>query len=304
MFRRLTASAGGAVLTLVLGALVPGNAQAAGAATAEACDVWLGSVTAAGAHRSTDVFATTPPTVQDRQWGGVYTPGLIRLSARQTHEPTPGGVQRSRYVVAGDALYWSVYRTDTNGQLVEPAELRRIGGGWSAFKLLEVSEYQALYPGKVHRQAAYALRNDGLLFRWTIDNGTWRAAGSYAGYAAVKSMALIAKTPTYDTFLANTRGGALYTIRIPVGSAKPVVTPVRTRTWQGFETLSAMGCGRNSTLLLGIDKDTKTAYLYAVGHANGLSTLIQSRGKVPGAFEDPVYFRWAPLPEFDVANGD
>jgi hypothetical protein len=291
-----------AVAGLVLTALVP--AQTAGAATAEACDVWLGSVTAAGAHRSTDVFATTPPTVEDRQWAGVYKPGLIRLSARQTHEPMPGGVQRNGYVVAGDALYWSVYRTDTNGQLVEPPNLRRIGGGWSRFKALEVSAYQAPYPGKVHRQAAYALRDDGLLFRWTIDNGTWRAAGSYAGYAAVKSMALIAKTPTYDTFLANTRGGALYTIRIPVGSAKPIVTPVRTRTWQGFETLSAMGCGRNSTLLLGIDKDTQTAYLYAVGHANGLSTLIQSRGKVPGAFADPVYFRWVPIPEFDVANGD
>ena len=28
-------------------------------------------------------------------------------------------------------------------------------------------------------------------------------------------MALISETKTYDTFLANTRGGALYTIRIP-----------------------------------------------------------------------------------------
>jgi hypothetical protein len=193
---------------------------------------------------------------------------------------------------------------DTNGTVIDQPVLRRIGGGWSSFRLLEVSQYQAPYPGKVHREAAYALRNDGVLYRWGIDNGTWHASGSYAGFAAVKSMALIAKTPTYDTFLANTRGGALYTIRIPAGSAEPIVTPVRTRTWQGFETLSAMACGRNSTLLLGIDKDTKTAYLYAVGHANSLSTPIQSLGKVPGSFEDPVYFRWAPIPEFDVANGD
>ena len=118
-------------------------------------------------------------------------------------------------------------------------------------------------------------------------------------------MALISKTPTYDTFLANTRGGALYTIRIPITSPmKPIVTKVRAGTWQGFETLIADKCGNYGTLLLGIDKDTKKGYLYAVGHANGLSTVIQSRGQVPGTFDDPVDFRWVPIPVYDVANGD
>jgi hypothetical protein len=45
-------------------------------------------------------------------------------------------------------------------------------------------------------------------------------------------------------------------------------------------------------------------YLYAVGHANGAATVIQSRGPVPGTFDDPVYFRWVPISLFDVANGD
>jgi hypothetical protein len=85
---------------------------------------------------------------------------------------------------------------------------------------------------------------------------------------------------------------------------KPIVKQVRTRTWQGFEVLSAMACGRNGTLLLGIDKDTKKGYLYAVGHANGLSTVIQSRGTIPATFGDPVYFRWAPIAPYDVANGE
>jgi hypothetical protein len=31
----------------------------------------------------------------------------------------------------------------------------------------------------------------------------------------------------------------------------------------------------------------------AVGHANGTATVIQSLGKVPGIFNDSVYFRWA-----------
>jgi hypothetical protein len=51
------------------------------------------------------------------------------------------------------------------------------------------------------------------------------------------------------------------------------------------------GARNQGTLLLGIDKDTKSAYLYAVGHANGTATVIQGLGKVPGTFNDPVYFR-------------
>ncbi|MET9269747.1 hypothetical protein [Kribbella sp. NPDC003557] len=290
----LTAAAG-----LALAALVPTHAQAA----SEVCTVWQGSVTASGAHGKVGVQATVPTSIVNDQAPIVYWPGQVRFSARQSEEPAPQGMQRGGYVVIGDALYWSVYVT-SNGQIVDEPILRRVGGGWSGFRALEVSQYQEPYPGKVHREAAYALRNDGTLLRWRIDNGTWRAAGSYACFAAVKSMTLIAKTTTYDTFLANTRGGALYTIRIPAGTAKPIVTPIRTRTWQTFETLSAASCGRNSTLLLGIDSDTKTAYLYAVGHANGLSTLIQSRGKVPATFADPVYFRWVSRPDLDTANGD
>ena len=81
------------------------------------------------------------------------------------------------------------------------------------------------------------------------------------------------RTSTYDTLLVNTRGGALYTVRVPLSSPmKPVVKVVRTSTWQGFETLNANRCGQYGSLLLGIDKDTKSAHLYAVGHANGTAT--------------------------------
>ncbi|WP_238151319.1 hypothetical protein [Kribbella sindirgiensis] len=71
------------------------------------------------------------------------------------------------------------------------------------------------------------------------------------------SMAMISRTLTYDTFLANTRGGA----------------------------------PRYGTMLVGIDKDTQSAYAYAVGHANGTATVIKGLGKVPATFADPVYFR-------------
>ena len=194
---------------------------------------------------------------------------------------------------------------DTEGRIDPgwPNELQRVGGGWTNFTALEVSQYEAA--GSPARTTAYGLRNDGTLFRWNVVLRTWSRTGSAGGFASVKSMALISKTRSYDTFLANTRGGALYTIRIPTTSPmKPIVKPVRTRTWQGFEKLVASKCGQYGTLLLGIDKDTKTGYLYADGHANGTSTVINGLGKVQGTFADPVYHRWAAVPSLDPLNGE
>ena len=42
--------------------------------------------------------------------------------------------------------------------------------------------------------------------------------------------------------------------------------------------------GGGWTLLLGIDKDTRTAYLYAVGHANGTATVIKGLGQAASTF--------------------
>jgi hypothetical protein len=42
----------------------------------------------------------------------------------------------------------------------------------------------------------------------------------------------------------------------------------------------ATKCGATGTLLLGIDRDTQSDYLYAVGHANGQNTVIKGLGKV------------------------
>ncbi|MEU4606376.1 hypothetical protein AB0F43_25585 [Kribbella sp. NPDC023972] len=145
---------------------------------------------------------------------------------------------------------------------------------------------------------AYALRDDGVLFRWFIQpvNGqpVWKAAGSFAGFSAVKAVALISRTSTYDTLLVNTRGGALYTVRVPLSSPmKPIVKIVRSATWQGFETLNVNRCGQYGSLLLGIDKHTRSGYLYAVAHANGTSTVIKGLGKVPATFADQVNYRWS-----------
>jgi len=59
---------------------------------------------------------------------------------------------------------------------------------------------------------------------------------------------------------------------------KPVVTKVWTATWQGFETLVAGQCGNYGTVVVGIDKDAKAAYLYTFGHTNGAQTSITGHG--------------------------
>ncbi|RZT14822.1 hypothetical protein EV649_5601 [Kribbella sp. VKM Ac-2569] len=276
-------------------------AQASETKAAEACSLSAGSVTAAGAHTATGVTAGTPPTAgKPYTVPNVFQAGTVRLSTTFRSEPSVAGQDSYGLVVQGDSLYWRFYNFNLGMD-----EHTRIGSGWSKFTALEVAQLAHLEQGKPEHSIAYGLRNDGTLFRWTTSGNTWRSTGSYAGFSAVKSMALIAKTPTYDTFLMNTRGGALYTVRIPITSPmKPIVKPVRTSGWQSFETLVANKCGNYGTLLLGIDKDSKSGYLYAVGHANGTSTVINNLGKVDGTFADAVNFRWGPVDYYDPLNGD
>lgn len=264
-------------------------AQATGATpegSATACRVYQGSVTASGSHRGGPT-ETTPGGITH----GVFEPGKVRLSSTFTTYSQIFGADISGWVVQGDALYYRSYSRTTD-DLIHPEfpnEMMRIGGGWTPYTALETSRYS---DGSSERSTAYGLRNDGMLFRWNAIGTWWTRTGSAPGFASVKSMALISRAPNYDTFLANTRGGALYTIYIPTTSPmKPVVKPVRTRTWQGFEKLIANRCGQD-TLLLGIDKDSKSGYLYAVSGVNGTSTVIKSLGKVQSTFDDPVYFRW------------
>lgn len=230
----------------------------------------------------------------------LYPDGQPRLSTAMVQEPTPGGLRVFGYVVIGSALY----RTRYDNLVPESVSLQRIGGGWGPFIALHESRY-APYGGNFARTNEYGLRSDGVLVRWTVGaDGVWRNAVSAPGFGSVKSMTLISKTRTYDTFLATLKGGSLYTIHIPTTAPmKPVVKLVRASTWQGFESLVAEKCGAQGTLLVGIDADTDSAYLYAVGHAQGTSTVIRGLGKVPGTFDAPIYFRWAYL-DFDELFGE
>ncbi|WP_427885016.1 hypothetical protein ACQHIV_22820 [Kribbella sp. GL6] len=281
-----------AAAALVTGTLVP--ATGAAAARAANCVVGASSVTAAGDHDNVSIVSTTPPRATVAPLGrGAFGPGQVKeMASMAVLDDGFGGYSVYGYVIVGDSLYQAGYGAH-KGTADQPAGLRRIGGGWGRFTMVEEAEYQGPTQAGISRWTVYGLRNDGVLFRWTVSSkGVWRSAGSAPGFAAVKSMALVSKAATYDTFVANTRGGALYTIHIPTTAVlKPVVKQVRSRTWQGFETLLAQKCGVYGTVLLGIDKDTDVAYLYAVGRFTGATTVIQSLGKVPATFADTVYAR-------------
>ena len=272
------ASVAGATAVLLGSLVTQPSAVASPAVATAACTMRFQSVTSGGDAAGTSVTATTPPTAKTVPGRHLFSPGSAKLASRWKYDG-----RTESWVVLGSTLYDAYYGSDE--QSGEPfLYLNRVGGGWDKFTMLEQS-------AAADRSMRYGLRNDGVLFRWT--NG-WRTVSSYPGFASVKTMALISQTRTYDTFLATTRGGALYTIHIPVtATAKPVVKQVRPSTWQGFESLVAEKCGAQSTLLTAIDKDSGSAYLYAVSHANGAGTVIKSLGKVPGTFKDPVYARYA-----------
>ncbi len=314
--RRRTRTRGGAAvlgLALLTVSLAPGTAGAAtqvaeGSTTAaDACKVSLGSVSANGDHVGQEITATSPPTTTSRQTvaAGLFPAGQAKLSSYFVVEPDTQGNDISGRAVLGESMYDVAYETFWTGEIDPdwPSRLRRVGGGWGAFTAFETSTHET---PSATRTTQYGLRRDGVLFRWTVDgNRVWHSAGSYAGFASVKAMALISKTRTYDTLLVNTRGGALYTVRIPTTSPmKPVVKVVRSSTWQGFESFTAQKCGLYGVLLLGIDKDTGAAYLYAMGHANGTATVMKGLGRVPGTFNDPVYFRWGVIPVLDPIFGE
>jgi hypothetical protein len=300
MSGRLSTAGRTAAAALLMATIAPSVADAsetkasAQATATAACTMVSGSVTAGGDHTARVITAGSPPTVREKsRYTDIYPDGQLRLSsliANDSVAPSPGR-EYNGYVVMGTGLYSSYYLVTEDGEVDRSQALNdRKGGGWGDTTFLETSHPKDPDPWALTNN--YRLRGDGTITRWDMRGQGWVNMQSAGGFAAVKTMALISQTATYDTFLANTRGGALYTIRLPLTSPlRPVVKKVRASGWQGFDALIAEKCGQYGTLLLGIDKETQSGYLYAVGHANGTATVIQGLGKVPATFADSVNFR-------------
>lgn len=296
LFRRFVVLSAASLLGV---GLLPGAADAVtttGAASAAKCGLNLGSVTLGGDHRSQRITAGSPPTRTNVRY---VVPKLydepVRLSTSMFLSLSGGDPLINGHVIIGPTMARSGYAFMNDGTLdTASIRLTPITYGHESTVVLEESRYRE---GTTPRTTSYEVRGDGILVRQNnVLGNQWETTGTAGGFGLVKTMVLISKTRTYDTFLANTRGGVLTTVHIPTTSPmKPVVKRVRASTWQNFEFLIAQKCGTQGTLLLGIDKDTQSAYLYTVSHANGTATVIKSLGRVPGAFADPTYFRFTPL---------
>lgn len=287
---RIMAWAGGLAMTGTIAAAAPAaSAAAAPSAAAEAnrCSINVGAIAANGTSEGRFLVATTPPSETGNEtYAPAYWAGKIpRLSSSETSYVGVSSIDRHGFVIIGDQLRdW--YHSSLYDGSHPTSSLKAIGGGWSGVRAVEFSDWDLRLnwskPNAWHAHF-YGLNGDGTLSRWRLGAGyTFGSKQTFAGFSSVKSMTLISQTSTYDTLLMNTRGGALYTVRIPITSPmKPIVKIVRSSGWTSFETLLARRCGQYGTLLAGVDTDTGSAQLYAVGHANGTSTVIQSLGKTP-----------------------
>ena len=121
----------------------------------------------------------------------------------------------------------------------------------------------------------------------------------------MKAMALISKTRTYDTFLMNTRGGALYTVRIPISSPmKPIVKVVRSTHLARLRVVHRAEVRPVRRTAARHRQGHRRRPPVRDGHANGTATVIKGLGRVPGTFNDPVYFRWGVIPVLDPIFGE
>jgi hypothetical protein len=260
-------------------------ATSTAAATAGACTMTVGSVTAGGDIGYSTITAGSPITARQSTGVHMFDPGVTMLSSTWVRRrKSPSGDLAGGEVRLNANIYDAWYGTGTNGRPVSGMNL--IYKNFQGYTYTERTSYR----GDGLLIATYRLRGDGVLYRfvWHPTDFPYDTVTRFDGFAAVKTMALISETPTYDTFLANTHGGALYTIRFPrAAGQQPIVTRIRTSGWATFDALVAEKCGTQSTLLTAIDKDTGTAQLYAVSHG---ATVINNLGQVPGRYTDPVYY--------------
>jgi hypothetical protein len=272
--------------------------QAGTSAVADACELRSGAITSTGAVRVQNHVATTPPglTVNRLESNKLFAGKNVRLASMNYDGDYEDGSGRFGYMVFGNDMQLVKYYTDLQGN-PDGSSITKVGSGWAKYRIFESSD---LWLDNYRRTTQYAIHTDGTLTRWSVDSKFgWHKTGTAKGYASFKSLTLISQTKAYDTFLANTTNGRLYTIHIPTTAAlKPVLKVVRGSSWQTFETLEATGCGKSGVVLLAIDKNTKAGYLYAVGHASGTKTVIKSLGKAKTTFPDTLQFTWSVPTQF------
>ncbi|MEV8377137.1 hypothetical protein AB0P21_30630 [Kribbella sp. NPDC056861] len=255
------------------------KAQAAGP-----CKVLIGGVDATGEASATELTATKPPTA-----GGPAPFQLFPVRASSTWYYVKGGVQPPPYyagiVLQGANLYIAraTFVLDAPGA----ASSTKLGTGWSGFSTIATSNY---VQGPKAHGFLYGLHANGSLYRYDLNTGV-KPLGSAPGYQGFRAITVISETATYDTLLATTKAGALWTIRIPVTAPfKATLKLVRSTGFKGYDQLVAQRCGASSTLLTGLNKANNKATLYAMSRANGTATVINTIGNAEINSEPGVRF--------------
>ncbi len=267
-------------LSLVAGAAM--TSQASAQVTAEACSLEIGAVNTAGQASAYKVWATKP--LQEIQLEPYKLFG-VRASATWYYvENTPKKHHRG-LVLQGGNLYAAYSTYSPSGTAASAVKL---GSGWSGFSTIATSNY--VQGPKAHR-FLYGLHANGSLYRYNYTTGAVRAFGSAPGYQAFKTITVISETATYDTLLATTKAGALWTIHIPVTAPfKATLKQVRSTGFAAYDQLVVQRCGTSSMLLVGMNNTANTGTMYAVSRANGSATLINTIGTFAATFDAPTYF--------------
>jgi hypothetical protein len=252
-------------------------------AAATACGLSVGAVNATGTAGGYDITATRPLTVDPLETYKLFN---VRASTSWYYTEGPKQGFFAGLILQGSYLYGAV--VSYNDVAPDPdIKAYKLGTGWTGFSKIASSN---LVSGTKPHSFLYGLHANGSLYRYSVGE-TVRGYGSAPGFSSVKAMTVIAETATYDTLLVTTRGGALYTVRVPVTAPmKPVVKLVRSSGYSAFEQLVAQRCGQASTLLAAFDNDTDKVTVYGVSRATGTSTLIKSFGTAPAAFNGTIHF--------------
>jgi hypothetical protein len=266
--------------------LAQGSAQAK--AVSAACETDVGTITADAKNSAYGITATRPLGVHK------YTPYKLfpgRASSSWYYwEPSASLYYWAGFVLQGGSLL-AAAETHYNNSDTPTVSSKNLGGGYGGFTTLTSAKYWVQGTTKPH-MFLYGLHTNGSLYRYRVNGPTGPVvgAGHAAGYQGFKAITVIATTPTYDTLLATTKAGALWTIHLPVtGTFKGTLKAVRASGFKPYDQLVAQRCG-NATMLSAFNNTANTVTVYAMGKAVGSKTVVNTIGTAPATNDALVHF--------------
>ncbi|WP_328320863.1 hypothetical protein OHA70_22895 [Kribbella sp. NBC_00382] len=267
-------------------ALAQGSAQAK--AVSAACETDVGTITPDARNSPYGITATRPLDVHKYNSFKLFSG---RASSSWYYwEPSASVYYWSGFVLqAGNLLAGA--ETYYNNSTTPKVSSKILGGGYGGFTTLTSANYWV--PGTTQEHTfLYGLNTNGSLYRYRVNGPTGPVvgAGHAPGYKGFKAITVIATAPTYDTLLATTKAGALWTIHLPVtGTFKGTLKAVRASGFQKYDQLVAQRCG-NATMLSAFDNTANTVTVYAMGKAVGSKTVMNTIGTAPATNDALVHF--------------